>query len=447
MPSSARPLAALAVAVFAPLAAADDWPQWMGPNRNGVWKEAGVLEKFPAGGPKKLWSAPVAGGYSGPAVADGKVYVFDYLKAAGDAANNPAKRGELTGQERLHCLDAKDGHELWAFAYNCKYHVSYPAGPRCTPNINDGKVYILGAMGQLHCLDAATGKPVWSKDFTADYKAETPIWGFAGHPIIYKNLVICIVGGPNALLVAFDKDTGVEKWKALNPPSDGPGYGSPALIEAGGTEQLVLWYPKAVVSLNPATGEKYWSVPLEPKYGMSIMAPQKGGDTLFAGGIGNAAVAVTLDPSKPAATEAWRGTRNTGVYPVNSTPLLVDGVIYGVDQPGELRAVKLGTGERLWGTFKPVTGEDQDEGYGGANSGTAFLVRHGDRYFLFAETGHLIIAKLSPDKYEEVGRAKLIEPTGEAFGRKVVWTHPAFADKCVFVRNDKEVACFSLASE
>jgi outer membrane protein assembly factor BamB len=425
---SARPFAAVLVAaVVAPLAPADDWPQWMGPNRDGDWKETGVLTKFPSGGPKKLWSVPIAGGYAGPAVADDKVFVFDYARAEGDAGNNPAKRSELVGKERLLCLDAKDGHEVWKFEYDCKYSVSYPAGPRCTPTVIGGKVYTLGAMGHLHCLDAGTGKPIWSKNFTADYKAETPIWGFAGHPLVFKNLLVCLVGGPDALLVAFDKDTGAEKWKALTPPSDGPGYGTPALIDAGGTTQLVFWHPKAVVGLNPSTGGSYWSVPLKPSYGMSIMAPRKEGDTLFTGGIGHAAVAIKLDPARPAATEAWRGQKNTSVYPVNSTPLIEDGVIYGVDQP--------------------VIGEDQDEGYTGAGSGTAFLVKNGDRYFLFAETGHLVIAKLTPKEYEEIDRAKLVEPTGEAFGRKVVWSHPAFARRCVFVRNDKEIACFSLASE
>jgi hypothetical protein len=129
------------------------------------------------------------------------------------------------------------------------------------------------------------------------------------------------------------------------------------------------------------------------------------------------------------------------------TPFIADGVIYGVDQPGQLRAVKLETGERLWSTFKPVIGEEKEEGFQGAGSGTAFVVKNGDRYFIFNEKGELIIARLSPGGYEEVDKAKLLEPSQVVFSRPVVWSHPAFAHQCVFVRNDKELACFSLAAK
>jgi hypothetical protein len=127
------------------------------------------------------------------------------------------------------------------------------------------------------------------------------------------------------------------------------------------------------------------------------------------------------------------------------TPFIDRGTVYGVDQPGMLRAMELESGKKLWFTFKPVIGRDEADDYKGAGSGTAFVVKNGDRYFLFAETGELVIAKLSPKGYEEVSRAKLVDPTGAAFGRKVVWSHPAFANKCVYVRNDKEIACYSLA--
>jgi hypothetical protein len=136
-----------------------------------------------------------------------------------------------------------------------------------------------------------------------------------------------------------------------------------------------------------------------------------------------------------------------GLYPVNMTPFIEKGIVYGVDQPGMLRAVELATGKKLWFTHKPVIGKEEAEDFKGAGSGTAFLVKNGDRYFLFAETGDLIIAKLSPKGYEEVSRAKLLDQTGAAFGRKVVWSHPAFADKCVFLRNDKEIICVPLAAK
>ncbi|HJZ93827.1 MAG TPA: PQQ-binding-like beta-propeller repeat protein [Gemmataceae bacterium] len=433
--------------VAAAAARADDWPQWMGPTRDGQWKETGILEKFSAGGPKKLWSVEIGGGYAGPAVANGKVYVTDYQATEGGRGNNPNAATKREGKERVLCLDAATGKELWKHEYDCPYAVSYAAGPRCTPTVADGKVYALGTMGDLRVLDADKGTLLWSKDFKKDYKSKTPMWGFTGHPLVYKNLVICLVGG-ESLLVAFDKDTGKEAWKSLTPPGEAnPGYCPPTLIEAGGTKQLVIWHPKKIVSVNPDDGKKYWDVDLEAAFGMSIMGPRQAGDYLFAGGIGYACVVVKLATDRPAAEEVWRGKRETGVYPVNSTPIIDDGVIYAVDQPGSLRAVKLETGERLWGTQKPVTGKDEKDERP-VNSGTAFLVKNGPRYFLFGETGHLIIAMLTPKGYEEIDRAKILDPTNDAFGsRPVVWSHPAFANKCVYARNDKEIVCYSLAAE
>jgi outer membrane protein assembly factor BamB len=143
--------------------AADDWPQWMGPNRDDVWAETGIVDAFPEGGPKVLWRKPISGGFSGPAVAAGKVYVTDYDKASGDAKPVPTKRNSLVGKERIFCLDAKTGAELWKHEYECDYTIAYPAGPRCTPTVDEGRVYTLGAMGDLLCLDAQTGKVVWSR--------------------------------------------------------------------------------------------------------------------------------------------------------------------------------------------------------------------------------------------------------------------------------------------
>src|SRR4051812_32239988 len=165
--------------MLAAFAAADDWPQWMGPTRDDVWKEAGIVEKFPEGGPKILWRGSLAGGYSGPAVAGGKVYVTDYVRTGGDATNDPGTKAVLTGYERVVCLRASDGHELWKYEYDCPYKISYPSGPRTTPTIANGKVYTLGAEGNLLCLDAETGKSLWSKDLKKEYRIEAPHWGFS----------------------------------------------------------------------------------------------------------------------------------------------------------------------------------------------------------------------------------------------------------------------------
>jgi outer membrane protein assembly factor BamB len=420
-----------------PLARAqgDDWPQWLGPQRDGVWRETGLLDKFPWGGPKVLWRTKIEGGYAGPAVAGGRVFVTDYV-TSGDKTGDPVKRNELKGTERVLCLRAADGKLLWKHEYRCPYKISYPAGPRCTPTVHGGKVYTLGAMGDLYCLDAVKGKVHWSKDFKKDYKASVPIWGFAGHPLVDGQKLFCIVGGKGSIAVAFDKDTGKELWRSLTATEQG--YSAPTLIEAGGKRQLLIWDAEALHSLNPEIGKPYWSVPLEPDYGMSIMTPRKWKNYLFAGGNGGKAALLKLAAEKPAAEVIWRGKKNTAVYPINSTPFLEDGYLYGVDQTGQLRCIKLESGERLWETFAPTTGGKA------APTATAFLVKNGKRFVLMSETGHLILAKLSPKRYEEISRAKILEPTSTAFGRDVVWSYPAFAHKRVFARNDKEIICVSL---
>jgi outer membrane protein assembly factor BamB len=438
-----------------PTAKADDWPQWMGPNRDGVWSETGTIRALPKDAHAlRVWRVGISAGYSGPAVADGRVFVTDRVLAHG--VKNPDDpfdvKQKVKSTERVLCFEARTGDELWKHEYPCPYQISYPAGPRCTPTVSGGKVYTLGAMGDLLCLEAKSGKELWSKNFPKDYGSKVPTWGFCGHPLVYKNLLICVAGGEGATAVAFDKDTGAEKWKALN--SRETGYSPPTLIHAGGVDQLVIWHGHALNGLDPLTGKTYWTVGLEPLFGMSIMAPRQAGDRLFAAGIGGAAAVLKLDPDKPTVSVLWqeaadkdmtRKPKAHGLSPVNMTPVIDNGTIYGVDQPGMLRAVELETGKKLWFTHKPVIGREEPEDYKGAGSGTAFLVKNRDRYFLFAETGELVIAKLSPKGYEELSRTKLVEPTGSAFGRKVVWSHPAFANKCVFVRNDKELACFSLA--
>jgi outer membrane protein assembly factor BamB len=417
---------------------ADDWPQWMGPTRDDIWREKGIIDSFPVGGPKVLWRKKIGFGYAGPAVAEGRVYVPDYLtKADVKKLSHYGKRPRIEGKERLLCLDAKTGDELWKHEYDCTYEISYPSGPRCTPTVHDGKVYFLGAEGNLSCLDAKKGTVLWSKDFKKDYGARTPFWGFCGHPLVDGKKLFCVVGGKDAVVVAFDKDTGKELWKALDARE--PGYSPPTMIQAGGKKQLVIWHAESINGLDPEKGTLYWSVPLVPSFGMSIMAPRQSGDYLFAGGIGWIAVLLELEKNKPAVKEVWRGKRDMAIYPVNSTPIVEDGTIYGVDQPGPLMAVDLKSGKRLWQDTRPTTGEKP------ANSGTGFLVKNGDRFFLFNEKGELIIARLDRKGYEELGRWKMLEPTAGAFGRDVVWSHPAFANRCVYARNDREIVCASLA--
>lgn len=419
---------------------ADDWPQWLGPRRDSIWRETGILNRFPDGGPKVLWRVAIHAGYSGPAVADGRVYVMERILAAG-AKNHPEPfpsrppKG-IPGIERVVCRRATDGKQLWQHEYDCSYTVSYPSGPRTTPTVRDGMVYTLGTEGNLFCLDAQTGKPAWSHDFKKEYGARTPLWGYASHPLVDGRQVICMVGGKDSAVVAFDRETGKELWRALSAKETG--YAAPMIYDLGGKRQLIVWYGEAAAGLDPETGKLLWSQPVASYMGMAIATPRRWGDDVFLTAYPR--TALMLHPNgAPRPEVVWRGDRDKGLYSVFSAPFIDDGVIYGTSNLGVLTAVKADSGERLWQSDKPL-GEK-------AGSAELFIVKNGDRFFLETEKGDMIIARLTPKGYEEVSRAHLLEPTTLAFGRKVVWSHPAYANRCAYLRNDKELLCVSLAAE
>lgn len=438
--NSAMRLAALlaVLALSVTVAAADDWPQWMGPRRDNVWREEGLLEKFPEGGAKVVWRAPCAGGYAGPAVAGGKVYVADYSTKDNVKAENFDRKKTLTGMERVLCLNEADGKEIWRHEYPVTYSISYPVGPRCTPVVHEGKVYTLGAEGNLLCLDAANGKVIWEKDLKATYKTKAALWGYAGHPLIDGKKLITLAGGAGSHLVALDKDTGTELWRSQTVKEQG--YCPPTIIEAGGCRQLINYSPSAVLSLNPEDGKLLWSVPYEATSGSIIMSPVRSGDLLYCGGYSDKNLLLKLAKDKPAAEVVWRDKRREAISPVNVQPFPDGGTLYGCDQNGELMAIDFATGKRLWKSTAPYDGKPKPP-----SSGTVFIVKQGDRYWLFNDLGEIIIARLTPQGYEEISRSKpILETTHNAFGRAVVWCMPAFANKRLYVRNDKEVVCVDL---
>ena len=421
--------------------AAEDWPQWLGPKRDGVWRESGIVEKFPEGGLKFRWRTPIGGGYSGPAVANGKVYVMDRQLAKG-ASNpaNPFERGIIKGTERVLCLDEGNGKILWQHEYDAPYTVSYSAGPRVTPAVSDGKVYTVGAEGNLVCVNAADGKLIWEKDFKKEFGIATPLWGFSGHPLVDGNKVICLAGGEGSVAVAYDKNSGKEIWRALSAKE--PGYAPPMIYEFGGKRQLIIWHPEAVNGLDPETGKVFWTYPTKKvQSGMTIPSPRKSGDRLFLTSFYNGSL--MLKVRADGVEEIWASKKvsekdTDGLHSVMATPLIEGGYIYSPCSYGQFRCLKEETGERLWETFAPTSGKSERWGH-------AFVVKHEDRAFLFSEKGDLIIAKLSPDKYEEISRAHLLDPVNRDPGRLVVWSHPAFANKSVYARNDSEIVCVSLA--
>ena len=426
--------------------AADDWPQWRGAGRLAVWHETGIVDGFPEDGLKVTWRTPVRSGFAGPAVADGRVFVLDWQE-------DPESR-TLDGTERLVALDEATGEVLWTHEWGTTYRMlqgSYAVGPRATPTVDGDRVYALGATGMLRCLDVETGALIWSKSYIDDYDTSVATWGIASAPLVDGERLIAIVGGePDALVVAFDKHTGAELWRALDVVGE-MGYGQPVIYEAGGVRQLIVWHASALASLDPATGEVYWEEPWEVGAGMSVATPVRDGNYLLVSQFYNGSLMMRLDTDRPGASMIWKGGSRSempgeteGLHALITTPIVSGEHVYGVGSYGELRGLDARTGERLW-----MSGEMTAQ----ARWGTAFMVRHDDRYFVSNDQGYLIIARFTPEGYVELDRTMLLEATSSAgfgpqrrFDRLVSWAHPAFANRHVVQRNDREVIRASLAA-
>lgn len=428
----------LAIACSFVLAAssnAEDWPQWRGPNRDGIWNETGIIEDFKSDQIPLKWRQPVGAGYSGPTVADGRVFISD-------------RQTEKGQTERVLCFDSKDGRKLWTHEYECNYTVSYEAGPRASVTIDGDRAYALGAMGHFHCLDSATGKVHWRHDLDAEYQISKsnrmPIWGIASSPLIYNNLVIVHIGAmKDASIVAFDKRSGDEVWRALN---DRAQYSAPILIEQAGQRVVVCWTGDAVAGIDAESGKVHWRHTMTPRnMPIGIATPLINNGRLFVTSFYDGSLMLKLQQDKPAVSKIWRrigrNENNTdGLHSIISTPIFDDEHIYGVDSYGELRCLEADTGDRVW---EDATATPRNRW------SNIHFVRNADRIWMFNEMGELIISKLSPAGFKELSRAKLIDPTtaqlsGNGRRNGVCWAHPAFADKHIFIRNDKEIVCASL---
>lgn len=420
---------------------ADDWPQWMGPGRDNVWRETGLIEKFPEGGPPVRWRTPVARGYAGPAVAAGRVVISDYLTEDQVPEGN-WDRKSFSGLERIHCLDATTGESVWKHEYPVKYSISYPGGPRCTPLIEGGRVTVLGAEGRLTCLSLEKGEVIWEKELNRDYASKSALWGYASHPLIDGDRLIVIVGGEGTHVVAFHKATGEEIWRSLSSDPEQKGYSPPSIATIHGVRQLIIARPQALEAVSPEDGKKLWSIPYQADNGSLIMTPVVWNDHVFIAGYNNRNLMVRLekDPLRP--VKLWQNKAKWAMSPVNVQPFRIENTLYGFDQKGFLHAMDLPSGERLWQSTGPIDG-----GRRSLYTATAFLVRQADRFWMFNERGELVIAKLSREGYEEIDRAKLLEPTGTAMGRAVVWSMPAFANRRAYLRNDREIICVDLAAD
>ena len=404
-------------------ARAEDWPQWRGPGRDGVWHEAGVVEAFPAGGLAVAWRAAVGRGWSSPVVARGRVYLTD-VEVAGAVAT-----------ERVLCFDEATGEVVWAH----KYTAAYPewalgadgGGPRATPLVSDGRVYTLGATGRLFCLDAGNGEVVWEKDLAKEYGSE-PFSGITTSPLVEGELLILFTfRKPGACVVALDRKTGKEAWRALDESFT---YSSPIVVAAGGQKQLIVWTQEAVTSLDPATGATWWREPLRTPGDSAVATPVYSDHRLLVGGL-----MMKLEADRPAASVIWPADKSLKqrILSNTSTALLRGEYVYSAKTSGELVCLDAATGRELWHT-DAVTAP--------GNGSSIHLVENRKSVLLFTDGGDLVRARLEPGGYHELGRAHLVDGTYAFNGRRRAWAAPAFANRRVFARNDREIVCADLAA-
>ncbi|HIA71009.1 TPA: pyrrolo-quinoline quinone [Candidatus Poribacteria bacterium] len=432
---------------------AEDWPQWLGMNRDAIWRETGIINTFDEVKPKLIWKAKIGGGYSGPAVSGGRVFVMDRvghdtdlkngsLLHAGDPPKNPnfIKR-MLPGFERLLCFDEKNGQIIWEHKYDCPYRsvAIYAIGPRVTPTVDGDHVYTLGAEGNLLCLKVETGNLLWSRNLRVEFDITTPEWGFSAHPLVDGNKLICMVGGKHSTVVAFDKLTGQEIWRSGNARQ--PGYCAPVIYTLGGERQLIVWDSDQLRGLNPETGRAYWEVDVKPTFAMSIGVPQHEGNRLFVMGYSHVSAMIEVAENGNSAEVIWRGDTTRGIGGVFNTAVIRDGHVYGCGQNGRYICIRLEDGKRRWSTFEPSTG------YRPSSWANVFTVQNGENYWLFNDLGDVVIAKMNPQGFQMISKTHLIEPTHRVGNRMVVWSHPALANACVFIRNDKEIRCYNVAQQ
>ncbi len=396
-------LAAFIVAflVVSGAAWATDWPQFRGPNADGTSRERITNKSWQENPPEMLWKVSLTDeGYSGPSVAFGKVFIVDH-KGANDI---------------VRAIDIRTGKDVWQFEYEDSKKSKHGFA-RATPLISGNKVYTLSFLGKLHCLDARTGKKIWYKDIAAEFSGKMPGWGYTASLIVDgKKLIVC-PGGPDALVVALDKSTGKTIWKGGG--SVGVSYATPVKATINGTRQYLVFGATHLVGVDTETGAALWKFPWKTKYGINGAMPIVIEDTVYITsdyGEGCALVEVSPDGS---AKERWKNKEMQAQF---STPVLIDGLLYGTSDSGELMCLDPQTGDVKW----------KQSGFekGGLILIDGVLLVHdgGD--------GDLVMVKPRPDKYQELGRFK---PLG---GRS--WTAPVVSGGNLIVRNQSALACFAL---
>jgi outer membrane protein assembly factor BamB len=421
MPPMRRMSLPILILLHAACLSADDWPQFRGPDRDGTWHETGLIDAIPAEGLKARWRQPAGYSWATPVVARGRVFVIDSLLNKPDA------------KERLQCFDAATGKPLWTFSYDVKYpeFAFVPGqgnGPTATPIVEGSRIWMLGINGELHCLDTSTGDVVWKK--LLNHEFTIPEMVCRPSPLIEGEAIIVVTGAkPNATILALEKNTGRVMWKGL---TESVLNSSPIAISVGGKRQVIAWTSEKIVALDPVTGAILWEqrVITNSNYGTATPVFRK--NRLLVSGL-----MLEFRDGMDSPVILWpvdNMSLSKRILSNTSSPLFRDDHVYSALSRGELVCLDAQTGSQLWKTDK-VTKL--------GNGASINLTPADDKVFLFTDEGNLILAKLTPGGYHEVSRAKVIEPTTPFSGMKA-WTPPAYANGCVFVRNDKEVVCYSL---
>ena len=318
------------------------------------------------------------------------------------------RQSEGKQTERVLCLDSASGKQLWVHEYPAEYTISYKAGPRASVTVEDGLAFAVGAMGHFFCLDAASGAVIWKHDLSEEYQVDLPIWGIAASPLVYHGLVIQQVAGANgACMVAFEKSTGKEIWRAL---AERAGYSSPIIIQQANKDVLVCWTGESLSGLDPLSGKVYWSQKMSPtKMPIGICTPSVDGELVYVSSFYDGSLMIRAPRDQLTASEVWRAIgpdeqHTVALHAMIGTPIVRDGYIYGADSYGEFRCLNALTGQRLWEDLSAVPKN---------RWATIHMVRQANTDFvwMFNERGELLITKLSPSGLTIVDRCQLIEPT------------------------------------
>ena len=394
--------------VFALRICASDWPQFLGPARNGVYTGSDLADSWPKEGPPVLWRKRIGQGFSAPAVSSAKLILFHRLE----------------NQEIVECLDAADGKSIWTFEYPTSYRddFGFDEGPRATPTITGGKVFTFGAEGALHCLDFNSGKKIWSVNTKSAFQAPKGFFGMACSPLVEGNAVLLNIGGADgAGIVAFDAATGKLLWKATE---DEASYSSPVAATLNDRRYAFFFNRRALVALDPSNGKVFFDFPWRPKIHASVSAaaPLVIGDQVFLSASYQTG-AILLHVENNRVEKVW--SADDALSNHYATSVYHDGFLYGYDGRQEsgpnLRCVELKTGKIRW----------SEDRFG---AGTVTLAGH--RLFLLKENGELLLAPASPDSFKPIARAQIL-PNG-------VRAYPAVADGHLYARSKDTLICVDL---